>query len=248
MLTTSLGASANKTRFHTVDKPKPFDGTMGEPIHDFITTYEAWFRSVALQDGRELSDLHKIDATLHRTTPTVKKALLREQKEQQWTTWDNFKEYLITTYGTTDSPLERYVELLRLRQHDNESISEFTVRFREKSENQAYHLSPEQSWRDHLHYLACLNGKMKTQMPTFPEYKGIEKKPFAKVIEFAKRVEESIRASNAASSSRQAKLAVRAGSVTQGSSSAGSKPGPGGKFIKSKGKNGVEHQSPYDTA
>ena len=90
---------------------------------------------------------------------------------------------------------------------------------------------------------------MQAQMPTFPEYKGIETKSFSKLVEFAKRVEESIRASNAASSSRQAKLAVRVGSETQGSSSAGeSKRGAGGKFIKPKGRNGVEHRSPYDTA
>ena len=141
------------------------------------------------------------------------------------------------------------MKLLRLRQRDNESIAEYTVRFREESENQAYHLSPDEAWRDHLHYLSSLNGKMQAQMPTFPEYKGIEKKSFSNLVEFAKRVEESIRASNAASSSRQAKLAVRAGSETQGSSSAGeSKRGAGGKFIKPKGRNGVEHRSPYDTA
>ena len=248
LLASTLGASTGRSRFITVDKPKPFDGTMGEPIHDFITTYEAWFRSVELNEGRELSEPRKIDAALHRTTHTIRKALLREQKEQKWTEWKTFKEYLINTYGTTDSPLERYIKFLQLRQHDNESIAEYTVRFREESENQAHHLSPEGAWRDNLHYLARLNGKMQSQMPTFPEYKNIEKEPFATVVGFAKRVEESIRASTASSSRQAGKIAARAGSGTPGSSSAGSRQGPGGKFTKAKGRNGVTHQTPYDTS
>ena len=114
------------------------------------------------------------------------------------------------------------MKLLRLRQRDNESIAAFTVRFREEFENQALSSFIDEAWRDHFQYLSSLNGKMQTQMPTLPEYKGIEKESFCEGhVEFAKRVEESIRASDAASSSRQAKLAVRAGSETQGSSSAG---------------------------
>jgi hypothetical protein len=248
-IASSITSGGSRNRINTIDKPKPFDGAMGEPIHDFITTYEAYFRSLALNQDRELADLLKIDAVLHRTSPTVKKALLREQKEQQWQTWKSFKDYLITTYGTTDSPLERYRQLLEIHQRNNETVAEYTVRFRDELEKQAYHLPPEAAWRDHLLYLKGLSGKMQGQMPTFPEYKGIEQKSFAQVVEFAKRVEESIRASNAASSSRQAKqTAGRIDSGTQGSSSAESKRGPGGKFLKPRGKNGVEHQSPYDTA
>jgi hypothetical protein len=89
---------------------------------------------------------------------------------------------------------------------------------------------------------------MQGQMPTFPKYKGIEQKSFVQVVEVAKWVEESIRASNAASSSHQARqTAGRIDSGTQGSSSAELKHGPGGKFLKPRGKNGVEDQSPYDT-
>ena len=47
---------------------KPFDGTIGEKVHEFITTFEAWFRSYALRDGHELSDIEKIDAVIHGTT------------------------------------------------------------------------------------------------------------------------------------------------------------------------------------
>src|SRR5579859_1991301 len=107
----------------------------------------------------------------------------------------------------------------------------------------------EVAWRDHLLYLKGLSGKMQGQIPTFPEYKGIKPKSFVQVVEFAKWVEESICASNAASSSRQARqTAGRIDSGTQGSSSAELKRGPGGKFLKPRGKNGVEHQSPYDTS
>jgi hypothetical protein len=42
----------------------------------------------------------KLDSALHRTTPNVKKALLREQNARQWPTWEEFKEYLITTYAS----------------------------------------------------------------------------------------------------------------------------------------------------
>jgi hypothetical protein len=44
-LVTSIAAgNANRNRtVQTIDKPKHFDGTMGESIHDFIMTYEAYF-------------------------------------------------------------------------------------------------------------------------------------------------------------------------------------------------------------
>src|SRR5579859_2065980 len=141
------------------------------------------------------------------------------------------------------------INCMRFTNETMKLLMEYSVQFCYELEKQAYHLSSEVAWRDHLLYLKGLSGKMQGQMPTFPEYKGIEQKSFAQVVEFAKRVEESIRASNAASSSRQAKqTAGRIDSGTQGSSSAESKRGPGGKFLKPRGKNGVEHQSPYDTS
>jgi len=100
---------------------------MGELIHDFIATYEAYFRSLALNQDQEPSDLLKIDAVLHCTSLTVKKALLREQKEQQWQTWKSFKDYLITMYGTTDSPLECYRKLHEIHQRNTETVAEYSV-------------------------------------------------------------------------------------------------------------------------
>ena len=103
-------------------------------------------------------------------------------------------------------------------------LMEYSVQFCYELEKQAYHLSSEVAWRDHLLYLKGLSGKMQGQMPTFPEYKGIKPKSFAQVVEFTKQVEESICASNSVSSSRQAKhTAGRVDSGTQGSSSAESK-------------------------
>ena len=126
-IVSSITSGGSRNSINTIDKPKPFDGAMGEPIHDFITTYEAYFRSLALNQDRELADLLKIDAVLHRTSPTVKKALLREQKEQQWQTWKSFKDYLITTYRMTDSPLERYCQLHEIHQRNNETVAENSV-------------------------------------------------------------------------------------------------------------------------
>src|SRR5437762_224221 len=37
MLTNTLSTSAGKTHIHTVDKPKHFDGAMGEAVDDFVT-------------------------------------------------------------------------------------------------------------------------------------------------------------------------------------------------------------------
>src|ERR1700721_682396 len=105
---------------------KPFDGTIGEKIHEFITTFEAWFRSYALRDGHELSDIEKIDAVIHGTTAVAKRTLLRVQERENWKTWEDLKKYLKATYGRLSSTLERYEDFKSIQQRSSESVVKYT--------------------------------------------------------------------------------------------------------------------------
>jgi hypothetical protein len=57
-IVSSITSGGSRNHINTIDKLKPFDGAMGEPIHDFITMYEAYFRSLAL--NQDLSQIRRV--------------------------------------------------------------------------------------------------------------------------------------------------------------------------------------------
>jgi len=111
------------------DKPEKFKGKYGSVVNGWIVGWETYF-TFADPEGRH-EELQRVKLAILNTDPTTQAYLLGLYDRNIWTSWTDFKDFMLKKYGLRDNDYAKWQKFMAIKQSESESVSAYGQQFME---------------------------------------------------------------------------------------------------------------------